>query len=289
MGCRISDPGVISLGLGLSKHKHLTDLNILDNHISDDGLDAFADLLERNSTIISLKFTPSAHVSSVKLRAVTKRNRKIQQDSGPRHLEKVVIRLFHQQYKLQQAQQSLKEHQKVNVELEESASKTEMEFNNNKQEILKRSKDISTTTGYVNTTISDLKQKREAMRADFERIQKEMEDGLEALKVKYEEVQLTSASLEKELELTLQAMNELKRGEEKRRQEYAKQIQTVREETEGFVNETMEITQKIKGIQAQMQEIQNSADQKLTNQSKQQQPANDNKKVSDGNKKIKGV
>eukprot|EP01012_Entosiphon_sulcatum_P041829 TRINITY_DN5571_c0_g1_i1.p1 TRINITY_DN5571_c0_g1~~TRINITY_DN5571_c0_g1_i1.p1 ORF type:complete len:561 (-),score=132.09 TRINITY_DN5571_c0_g1_i1:33-1715(-) len=262
--CRLGDKGYISLGLALStRNTTLQGLNLLHNQVSEEGLTAFGNLMDRNTAFTSLLFPVSDHISSQRLRDIIRRNKRVKQLDEPHQLEKEVARLYHQQHKLQVATQQLNQIVKVKNDLDGVVQREESEVALQKQEIQKRAKDIKQSINLVEQNIVELKQKQEDHVTNLAKEHERHKENLAMLAEKLEIDAQRAAKMEKEFEERQAELNRLTAAMEEKRRTLLQRIKTAQEEAARAFEEakesrlkSAEAAQRVEELNLQVLEVQ---------------------------------
>jgi len=141
---RISDRGAIAFGVALATNSTLTTLRLSDNQISDDGGKALVPLLEKNQHLLNCNVQSNSidHNTVSRLKTVMQRNQKLKADELPHRLQKEVVRLHYQKYKLEEARNALEGQRKLKQDIESTQEKYEIAFRDEEQEARKKSKEL---------------------------------------------------------------------------------------------------------------------------------------------------
>eukprot|EP00760_Papus_ankaliazontas_P000392 PhM_4_TR10063/c0_g1_i1/m.103852 len=158
---RISDRGTIAFGVALASNQRLTTLRLNDNQISDDGGKALVPLLEKNTSVLHCHVSANSidHSTAMKIKAVTQRNQRLKADELPHQLQREVVRLHYQKYKLDEARNALEVLKKSKMELERTQEKFELAAREEEQEARHRGKDLQSKIQEEEARTLDLQQR----------------------------------------------------------------------------------------------------------------------------------
>jgi Ran GTPase-activating protein (RanGAP) involved in mRNA processing and transport len=197
---RLSDRGTIALGVALALNMGLQYLKLNNNHISDAAGKAFAELIEKNYKLLSVDFRGNqvSHSTLLRVKKITKKNKGLRDGDAPNQLQHEVIRLHFQQYKLQEANSELKDHQKARLELQEQADRTERDAMTENENTAKRSKEIIEKILLVENFIQDLHVKRKHKEEETGKNSQQFEQDLKALQEQFKRDTHTREEKQKE-------------------------------------------------------------------------------------------
>ncbi|ORC85865.1 uncharacterized protein TM35_000321800 [Trypanosoma theileri] len=140
----MGERGVIALGVSLAENKTLQRLHIGENHITEDAGEAFAALLESNHSLLRCEMQGNSigHHTVLRVEKLTARNREAYRNMEKDELEKDVIRLHYQMYKLDEARAELEELQQKKLELGRALDAFEVQFKQEKADCSKREREL---------------------------------------------------------------------------------------------------------------------------------------------------
>eukprot|EP01012_Entosiphon_sulcatum_P056480 TRINITY_DN80153_c0_g1_i1.p1 TRINITY_DN80153_c0_g1~~TRINITY_DN80153_c0_g1_i1.p1 ORF type:complete len:686 (-),score=140.58 TRINITY_DN80153_c0_g1_i1:71-2128(-) len=248
---RIADRGVIALGVALAHNPTLQHLKIGNNNISDEAGHAFAELIERNGKLLAIDIRGNqvSHGTLLRIKKVVRQNKSLRDGEAPAQLHQEVIRLHYQQYKLQEANQELKEHQRARLELQEQADKAERDALVEKENTSKRSKEIVEKITMVDNFCDDLRQKRKAKEDEVVKIQHQFDQETKALQEKLKiDIALREQRQQEADDLEAEHQR-LVKDRETRLAELKERIKSIRADKENWI-------QKNKEYKAQAQQSQ---------------------------------
>eukprot|EP00906_Rhabdomonas_costata_P014357 RCo020655 len=249
--CWIADAGLIGLGVSLAVNGCLQSLKLGSNHVSDDAGRAFAELVEKNNSllVISMRGNQVSHSTLLRIKKVVRRNKETKDNEKPGQMQQEVIRLHFQRYKLQEANQELKEHQKARMELQDQADKTEREAVVEKENTAKRSKEIVEKTVLVENFCEELVTKRKQKEEEFLKAQVQYEQDLKAQNAKYKEDTKERELKQKEADDIERQYSQLTQDRDDRLADLQNRVTLAKADTEEWMKKRTQYRQKCTELQ----------------------------------------
>eukprot|EP00993_Chasmostoma_nieuportense_P004399 NODE_506_length_2140_cov_19.086935_g468_i0.p1 GENE.NODE_506_length_2140_cov_19.086935_g468_i0~~NODE_506_length_2140_cov_19.086935_g468_i0.p1 ORF type:complete len:689 (+),score=197.90 NODE_506_length_2140_cov_19.086935_g468_i0:47-2068(+) len=249
--CRCCDRGAIALGMALAHNQGLQGIKLNDNHISDEAGLAFAELLEKNTKLLSIDIRGNqvSHSTLLRVKKVVKKNKALRDGEIPNQLQQEVIRLHFQHYKLQEANNELKDHQKARIELQDLAERTERDATVEKENTAKRSKEIIEKILMVENFCEELRSKQKLKEEESTKGSQQFEVDLKILQEKLKQETGMREARQVECDEMEAKNNKLQTERESRMASLTEQIDTAKKERENWL-------EKNKSYRAQAQEAQ---------------------------------
>eukprot|EP01006_Ploeotia_vitrea_P044285 TRINITY_DN66822_c5_g6_i1.p1 TRINITY_DN66822_c5_g6~~TRINITY_DN66822_c5_g6_i1.p1 ORF type:complete len:694 (-),score=88.32 TRINITY_DN66822_c5_g6_i1:181-2262(-) len=259
---RLSDRGAVALGVALAMNMSLQALKVNNNHISDNAGRAFSELIEKNGKLLTIDIRGNqvSHSTLLRIKKVVKRNKALRDGETPNQLQQEVIRLHYQQYKLQEANAELKEHQRARLELQEQADRAEREAIVEKENTAKRSKEIIEKILLQENFCDDMKAKKKTKEEEAGKSKGQYEQEIKALHEKLRVDSILREERQKEWEDIEKSYKRLEKEREEKLKDLKQKIQNARIDRDNWNQKKKEYRiqaqqsqEKIAELEAQMQ------------------------------------
>ncbi|KAH9598342.1 Leucine-rich repeat [Trypanosoma melophagium] len=253
----MGERGVIALGVSLAENKTLQRLHIGENHITEDAGEAFAALLESNHSLLrcDLQGNSVGHHTVLRVEKVMARNREAYNNREKVELEKDVIRLHYQMYKLDEARAELEELQQKKLELGRALDAFEVQFKQEKSDCSKRERELQEALENGLQTETQCHEAKARLDEELLAAQRQTETDVAAARERLEvevalraEVEAAHAALRAELE---DALNNGPQREAAKRE----QLRELQEDTHRWSAQRKEYKSTIAEVQAVVNQL----------------------------------
>jgi len=260
--CRITDAGAVHIGLMLANQPNITQLNFSKNPITELGVDGLSELLQRNTGLVEIVITGVEKTKLERIQKITKRNKTFVGNLVPYKLDRELQRLFVQQYKLEVANQQLRELHQETARIQDQARQMEQEFDADKQDLNQKAKKLVETLDFTYLSIQDLQRKHAGMITGRETYVAAKEGEIETLELKLADAtadreRIEAQANEEEAKYTTKV--EAQAGRE---EEINQQIEQCKVDTQKAIEEFKETQLKIEEITKQVEELEKSSGMK---------------------------
>ncbi|RNE99989.1 hypothetical protein TraAM80_07888 [Trypanosoma rangeli] len=253
----MGERALVALGVALVENRTLQRLNIDNNHFSEDAAGAFAALLESNRYLLRCRMHGNSigHQAVLRIDRITSRNREAHRNVEKDGLEKNVIRLHYQMYKLDEARAELENLQRKKLELGRALEALEAQFKQERADIEKKEQSLQDTL--ENCILQEARCLNEKKRLDQElaAAQKQIEVDMEHAKERLEaEAEMREKVDEEHRKLKLQLEDMMNNGPQR---EAAKrqQLQEVNEDRQRWAMQRKEYRGAIAEAQAAVNQL----------------------------------
>ncbi|EPY29300.1 hypothetical protein STCU_04625 [Strigomonas culicis] len=136
----MGDRGLVALGVALQTNHSLRVLLLDDNHFTAQGCEAFAAFMEKNESVrkCQLGATSASHPILLRIERATLRNTRKAENSESDALQREVVRLHYQKYKLQEARVELEGLRDKTVEVKQAAANVDLQFKQDTSDYTKK-------------------------------------------------------------------------------------------------------------------------------------------------------
>ncbi|ESL10646.1 hypothetical protein TRSC58_01617 [Trypanosoma rangeli SC58] len=253
----MGERALVALGVALVENRTLQRLDVGKNHFSEDAAEAFAALLESNRHLLHCRMHGNSigHQAVLRIEKITSRNREVHRNVEKDGLEKNVIRLHYQMYKLDEARAELENLQRKKLDLGRALEALEAQFKQERADTEKKEQSLQDTL--ENCILQETRCLDEKRRLDeeLEAAQKQIEIDMELAKERLEaESEMREKVEEEHRKLKLQLEDMMNNGPQR---EAAKrqQLQEVNEDRQRWAMQRKEYRGAIAEAQAAVNQL----------------------------------
>ncbi|CCW70269.1 unnamed protein product [Phytomonas sp. Hart1] len=184
----LSDRGLIALGVALRLNETLRVLHLHDNFFTDQSGEAFAALVEENHSLVrcQLGSTSVPYPVVARVQRVMERNRRALERREQDELNREVIALHYQNYKLEEARIELESMQYKSSELKRALDQVELQCKQDQSEFAKKCNELEEHIKNYTDQAARMKDERETLEADAKKASEEFEVDMSEAKGKLE-------------------------------------------------------------------------------------------------------
>ncbi|RNF18723.1 uncharacterized protein Tco025E_04531 [Trypanosoma conorhini] len=211
----MGERALVALGVALVDNRTLRRLNIGENHFTEDATEAFAALLESNHHLLRCRMNGNSigHHTVLRIEKTTARNREAYRNLEKDDLEKDVIHLHYQMYKLDEARAELENLQRKKMELGRALEALEAQFKQDRADAEKRERSLQETLENCIAQEAHCLDEKKRLDGELEQAQKQIEIDMELAKERLEaEVAVREKIEEEHRQLKLQLDDVLNNG-----------------------------------------------------------------------------
>ncbi|KAJ9455236.1 RAN GTPase-activating protein 1 [Diplonema papillatum] len=274
--CRIGDQGCVALGVAVANNASLERLKLSKNHISDAAGHALCSLLEKNRTvqILHVKGNQIDHSTQSRLAKLLKRNKDLKMNEVPNQLHKEIIRLHYQQCKLQEANTELQFHQRSRLKLQEEMDSHESRLAIERETAEKKSQELLEKVRREEQELLDIEQKKDTKEKEFHKFQEDLKADIERLGERLKEETSRREEQERCLADKKQELEDLIRDQDNSKEAIAKQIESVRVDTQRYTEQAEDMEAKLKALEDTVSQLE-STDKERRNKELDKKSATD--------------
>ncbi|KAG8340042.1 putative leucine rich repeat protein (LRRP) [Trypanosoma vivax] len=249
--------GVVALGVSLNKNKMLQRLQIDDNHFTDEAGEAFAALLESNRFLLrcGLSGNSMGFHTVLRVEKITARNREEYRNAEKVDLEKNVIHLHYQMYKLDEARTELENLRQRKIEMGRTLDAFEVQFKQETSNVAKKLQDLQEAlAGCMEKEAHCLNEKRR-LDDELEQAHKKAEVDMETLKERLEVVANAREKMEEEHRNLKAQVDDMTHNGPQREAAKRQQLREINEDRQQWASQRREYRAAISEVQAALKEL----------------------------------
>ncbi|KEG10433.1 hypothetical protein DQ04_03721060 [Trypanosoma grayi] len=253
----MGERGVVAIGVSLAGNKTLQRLYLGENHFTEDAGAAFAALLESNRHLLrcGLQGNSIGHHTVLNVEKTTARNRETYRNTEKDELEKDLIRLHYQMYKLDEARAELENLQQKKLDLGRAQESFELQFKQETSDMAKKERELQEMLENCVTQETHCLDEKKRLDTELEEALKQTEIDMELAKERLEAETAVREKVEEEHRQLKAQVEYMQNNGPQREVEKRKQLQEINEDCQRWAGQRKEYRSAIAEAQAAVNQL----------------------------------